>query len=477
MLTSRLKISLGVMVLLAVIAGGIYGVWKSQSIHSAELREKEEASHRWVETTPVFEEGTPGWVYYEDAWEGVGFYYPEKWGTLKLEDITDYDLIFVDDPDVVEAVRIYTETDHPQADDQIPWKWVGLQETNIFNGTGDDWIYMGQELTEANEQDYCNTAQEGITENAYWDQRFENDWIELDNCRSFQNNAGNWVTHLYLWEGGQNYNVYVLRFPDARFKSIAFSDKYLSVEEFGEDVNEELASVVMSFTFVPKPVVVEPESVVTTEVSWTGEKYEAVTTTTTYGDSPAWCYDKKEYRAIGSETFIDFPEELDRALGCYAMYPAALTPDENYFLYFPWQGDDSDQLPLKQFNMETGEVKTLMSLYADPQGLNGFYWNPSHTRFALVVTNPGLEDYPDGSKIFVIDWANGELTQKQKLDAKVKVGFSNEGYFPDEFGWLDDDTLKYRVWTESFYEWDEWDTFLDDDEALAQEPVYETVEL
>jgi len=118
--------------------------------------------------------------------------------------------------------------------------------------------------------------------------------------------------------------------------------------------------------------------------------------------------------------------------------------DGNYYLTYD---SKTEQIVYKEKNSEKKEV--LLTLYDDTETVSHFMWNEKKDKVAFAVLNiyGGHTDYPTGSKIFVLSFENGKLTQKQKYDVSILYVCGDSCSVSDPL-WYQDAVLKYFSYDE-----------------------------
>lgn len=104
---------------------------------------------------------------------------------------------------------------------------------------------------------------------------------------------------------------------------------------------------------------------------------------------------------------------------------------------------------LRCLDIEKNTVSTLMTLYADTDGLSGLEIAPGDgtTRIAFANLNPNR--YEHHSKIFVLDIEDGKLIKKQKFDADLHYGVKGNSPYHliiegEDFWFNDRNEIQYR---------------------------------
>jgi hypothetical protein len=138
----------------------------------------------------------------------------------------------------------------------------------------------------------------------------------------------------------------------------------------------------------------------------------------------------------------------------------ALIGGNHYAVYFLGE-------KLRLLDLDHKSVSTLMTLYADTEGLSGFSIAPQGKdeviRIAFANLNPNR--YENHSKIFVLDIKNGQLLQKQKFDADLHYGVKGNSPYNliiagEDFWFNGRDEIQYRenpMTTDSRMGFGEWD--------------------
>jgi len=116
-----------------------------------------------------------------------------------------------------------------------------------------------------------------------------------------------------------------------------------------------------------------------------------------------------------------------------------LAPDEKYEIYF----DDEN---LISNNIETGKKETIMTLYDDVGGFSIIGWNPSGTKLAIAAMNWESPDYPDLTKLFVLEIEEGKIKKKDKFNFVFAFECDDRGCFYFDIDWKNDTELEYRTW-------------------------------
>lgn len=132
------------------------------------------------------------------------------------------------------------------------------------------------------------------------------------------------------------------------------------------------------------------------------------------------------------------------------LWEATLTPNEDAVIYADVDYTASNTA-LKIYNFQTKTEKELMSFYPDTE-FNFFGWSPDKNRLGLVAYNSNATDYPEGTKLFILQIENGTITKKDKYNVGIAAPSQGNGWYNFYARWIDNNTIEYiakSLWQES----------------------------
>ncbi|MFT7184228.1 MAG: hypothetical protein ACI9QC_000565 [Oceanicoccus sp.] len=120
----------------------------------------------------------------------------------------------------------------------------------------------------------------------------------------------------------------------------------------------------------------------------------------------------------------------------------AFSNDLEWILFLDWS-----DMSIQVFNTQTEESESLMTLNRPDErdwswNIDFLGWNESNEKTAFVIQSLA-DDYPEGTKVFILTLEEGKLIQKDKYNLDVLV--TCPGNFCESWvDWYDDETLIYN---------------------------------
>lgn len=154
---------------------------------------------------------------------------------------------------------------------------------------------------------------------------------------------------------------------------------------------------------------------------------------------------------------VSLSRELEELLECPSELPV-IAPDESFLIYI-----DGHWTAVKTYHLQTHETQTLMTF--DEQELGGISfmgWSPDESRLAVVTVDWNYEQGPTLTKLHLLTFSpDGTFTGSTSHDIKITMSCSSANCTPapEDFTWLDDETISYRTWNEAPYDLEEPDAF------------------
>lgn len=108
--------------------------------------------------------------------------------------------------------------------------------------------------------------------------------------------------------------------------------------------------------------------------------------------------------------------------GGTATFNYGVTPDEKHLIYLQYSDSGSK---LISYNIAEASYDSEMSFlppaeqYDSCSGVQIFGWNNEQTRLGIISGNFGHADYPDNTKLFILQFKDGKIIQKDKYNLPV----------------------------------------------------------
>lgn len=150
----------------------------------------------------------------------------------------------------------------------------------------------------------------------------------------------------------------------------------------------------------------------------------------------------------GEGNVVELSGDVADALICPGVLPRLATDD----LFMLYVSDEWGTLYLYDF--ETKKSTSLMSFYDDTAGISLLEWSPDGKSIAMIVVNYDRMDYPEITKLFILTFEGGVVTEKKKYNVRVNFSCGSAICSPGvgDLIWDGDDRVRYRTWKDSPYD-------------------------